>query len=118
MFRLLAGTPPDTSQDNNTVNEPPDMRELDFSRFHPLDHYPLGCWRRNKLEPIYGKTWTHVKHAWAYKWKQQLRSATTCQAGIGHRYSAGWYRDGGEWKRMPERCIWCWRRKDRAPASE
>jgi len=84
--------------------------KLDFSRFHPLDHYLWGCWRRNAWEPIYGRTWYHLKNAWQYKWSSEVRAATLCRAGIGHHYSAGWGRTGPgkeDWKRLPERCVFC-----------
>jgi hypothetical protein len=41
--------------------------KLDFSRFHPLDHRLWECWRRNREQSIYGKSWTHLKYWWMYK---------------------------------------------------
>lgn len=95
-----------------TMDTPPQIRELDFSRFHPIDHWPWGCWRRNARQPIYGRTWTHVRYAWEWKWRRQLRAATTCRLGR-HLYRAGWQRSpGGDWAPAAVRCLWCMKKDE------
>lgn len=115
MLRLLAETPPDAGEEPMSAPPPFDENtKLDFSRFHPLDHSLLGCWRRNAYQPIYGKTWYHLKTAWTYKWSSELRAATLCRAGYRHSYASGWARPwpDGEWVATPERCIWCGKDKE------
>lgn len=64
----------DGDNDDVVSNELP---KLDFSHFHPLDHWPWQsrCWSR-KVQPSYsvpfkGGPWHHVKLAWRYKWRDR-----------------------------------------------
>lgn len=71
---------------------------LDFSIFHPLDHWPgspycrtwPGGWRR------------HLKLAWEHKW----HAATLCRLGW-HKWANG--SDSTGWK--GQSCWFCWGRK-------
>jgi hypothetical protein len=106
---------PEEAASEEPMSTPPKFDEntkLDFSRFHPLDHSPLGCWRRNRFESIYGRTWHHLKIAWTYKWQGDLRAATLCRLGIRHHYGHAWHRPapGAEWERItPAHCVWCFK---------
>ena len=92
--------------------QPPDISddtELDFSRFHPMDHYWWACARRNAHEPIYGGIRVHLMYAWEFKWRQTLRRMTLCRISIGHSYSTAWkHNANGEWIQVtPRRCVYC-----------
>ena len=39
----------------------------DFSRWHPLDHRPWECWKRNKESPIYGRALVHIEYELEYR---------------------------------------------------
>lgn len=80
--------------------EIPVIRTLDFSQFHPLDHYLLECrgypggWRR------------HLGHRWDFQWKDKLRGWTLCRSGR-HKWVT-WYRDG---KLLSTVCAGCGKEK-------
>lgn len=95
------------------ARKPPDIDpdKLDFSVFHPLDHHPWQCWQRNAWQPIYGKTWTHLKYDWEFRRRGQLRAATLCRIGIGHRYGMSWKRQDDEMVEAGEHCCFCYRDK-------
>lgn len=54
---------------------------LDFSEFHPLDHWPWQrrCWSRQAQPgyelPFKGGPWHHLKLAWALHRREQLADA-------------------------------------------
>lgn len=77
---------------------PPMIRELDFSEFHPLDHWP-GCGYCRSLP---GGVRNHLALAWAYKWPDLLARRTRCRVGW-HRWVRGWR---GEVPLML--CAFCW----------
>jgi hypothetical protein len=58
--------------------------KLDFTRFHPLDHWP-GTLRCRQLP---GGTRNHLTLAWQYKWSRQLAAVTLCAIGR-HRWLTG-----------------------------
>jgi hypothetical protein len=62
-----------TSDRLDTVN----IRKLNFSQFHPLDHYPFEkrCWE------FYGGPVTHIQYGWQFKWKSDIRAHTRCRIG-------------------------------------
>jgi hypothetical protein len=67
---------------------PPRIRELDFSGFHPIDHYP-GTGRCRSLPGGFRR---HLDLAWEFKWPQQLGRATWCRIGR-HKWVDGWAKD-------------------------
>jgi hypothetical protein len=74
--------------------------ELDFSRFHPLDHRPGGA----RCRSLYGGTRNHLVMAWQFKWSARLRELTLCRLGWHERCTATSYNsDGTERKRQA-----CW----------
>lgn len=91
--------------------EPPhiDPDKLDFSQFHPLDHWPLS----KRCREHYGGFRNHVKLVWCYKWNIEgwiKEHITHCPWGR-HCYRP-WFRaaggiPGGEMKYAGRTCIWC-----------
>jgi hypothetical protein len=67
---------------------PPRIRELDFSDFHPIDHYPGTAYCRS----LPGGFRRHLSLAWEFKWPQALGRATLCRIGR-HRWVQGWVKD-------------------------
>jgi hypothetical protein len=61
--------------------------KLDFSQFHPLDHWPGSAYCRG----LYGGTWNHLKMAWEYRWSGWLAGATLCRVGR-HDVTTVWRR--------------------------
>ena len=89
--------------------------ELDFSQFHPLDHWP----GTRDCRSLYGGTRNHLKMTWDYRRKPELMAYTFCLVGW-HRWRGVWRRREGEqlskgaWKhRLPdfEACGNCARRR-------
>lgn len=76
------------------------FRELDFSQFHPLDHWPGSA----RCRSLYGGWRNHLRMAWDYKWSGDLRSHTLCRIGR-HRWGRTWTRSRGEFRS----CNDCWR---------
>jgi hypothetical protein len=64
-----------------------DADSLDFSQFHPLDHWPGSAYCRG----LYGSWRNHLKMAWGYRWRPQLRSWTLCRIGR-HDITTAWRR--------------------------
>ena len=69
--------------------EPPEIRKLDFSEFHPLDHTLLGCrgypggWRR------------HLEYRWDFTTGPALRERTLCR--LGRHRATQWWSRGKTW---------------------
>jgi hypothetical protein len=83
-----------------TEQGPPriDADKLDFSEFHPLDHWPGSAYCRS----LPGGTRNHLDMAWHYKWRGILAAETLCRIGR-HEMTTVWRRDRalidptGEW---------------------
>jgi hypothetical protein len=72
---------------------PPTIRHLDFSEFHPLDHWPAGP----RCGSLPGGWRNHLSLAWTYRWSPQLAAETLCRIGR-HRWCQGWhYGEPGTW---------------------
>ncbi|HEX4395453.1 MAG TPA: hypothetical protein VH084_28565 [Mycobacterium sp.] len=86
--------------------------QLDFSQFHPLDHWPGSAYCRG----LYGGTRNHLSMTWSYRRKDQLLAATLCKIGR-HRWRNVWEGRPGErrpWKDRPadfEACRSCGQRR-------
>lgn len=70
---------------------------LDFSMFHPSDHWP---WEPRCRE-FYGGWRYHIKIAWTYRWKPEIRwwawrpyYLIACRLGF-HSWETWWRRDKG-----------------------
>lgn len=59
--------------------------QLDFSQFHPLDHFP-GTRRCRSLP---GGTRNHLALDWQYRRMHALRAVTLCKVGR-HSWVGGW----------------------------
>lgn len=68
--------------------EPPVIRELDFSEFHPLDHWP----GTSDCRSLPGGARRHLALGWEYKWPSQAARATLCRVGW-HKWVHGWSHD-------------------------
>ena len=55
-----------------------EIKKIDFSQFHPLDHWMLT----KRCREMYGGWRTHWKYGWAFKWKDDIRRHTLCLVGI------------------------------------
>lgn len=74
-----------------------EIRELDFSMFHPLDHWPFT----RECASHYGGWRQHLHLAWEYRWKQEICSWTLCK--IGKHKPSKWTRPS-----TGETGIGCW----------
>lgn len=82
-------------------------REVD--RAHPLDHRIWQCRSRARDAPLYGRTWTHLRHRWS--------SGENGPADVWHRLMCRRGRHdfrGGQLMQLgsrpvfiERRCIWC-----------
>jgi len=74
------------------MTEPPEIRLLDFSEFHPTgDHWPFTPYCRT----FYGGGRQHIALAWEYRRRDQLLAPWhwwQCRRGH-HRMMDGWRRD-------------------------
>lgn len=68
--------------------------QLDFSQFHPLDHWPGSAYCRS----LPGGTRNHLKMTWSYRRRPMLASWTLCRIGR-HRIITARRRDSvaDEW---------------------
>lgn len=89
----------------NTMNNhpPPRPTTLDFSQFHPLDHWP---WEP-RCQSLPGGRRRHLQLAWEHKdrhWSR-IRRRSLCRLGH-HRITHAWKRKGSphEWEWEPIRC--------------
>lgn len=86
--------------------------QLDFSQFHPLDHFP-GSWYCRSLP---GGTRNHLVMDWQYRRKNQLRAHTLCKFGW-HTWQEVWARRDDDAEQVAEDRMWRpW--KHRAPDFE
>jgi hypothetical protein len=74
-----------------TPGGPPDTKRLDFSQFHPLDHYLWQC------TGYPGGHRRHLAYRWEFEWRHRLRSRTLCR--LGRHSPVQWWRryDGKSW---------------------
>jgi hypothetical protein len=87
--------------------QPPDLKNatLDFSEFHPLDHWPGSSYCRE----LPGGVRNHLDLAWQYRWSRRLAEQTKCRFGR-HDPMHGWKRDRpGEEMRESTSCFNCHR---------
>ena len=71
---------------SDEFRSPPEVegKRLDFSQFHPIgDHWPWQC------GDLPGGWRTHIKYAWAFRWKQEVHRFTKCKVGW-HRKTQYW----------------------------
>jgi hypothetical protein len=81
--------------------EPPEIRKLDFSQFHPLDHTVWEC------TGYPGGRRRHLKFRWQFVWKDKLRAMTFCRVGR-HSWAKWWDRQGN----TGLHCVSCFKDKD------
>lgn len=81
---------------------PPSFNELDFSEYHPLDHYPAT--RYCRLLP--GGTRRHLEYMWDFKWRRDLHRAFVCPWGR-HKYTKHWSRNRSGETREWRACTYC-----------
>lgn len=81
-----------------------EFRELDFSQFHPLDHWPSSprCWG------LYGSPWNHIVMTWQFRRREQVvgffrRLIGSCRRGR-HAYRI-WYTQAAD--RYTAQCVYC-----------
>ena len=65
--------------------EPPEIKSIDFSEFHPLDHSLLRC------SNYAGGRRRHLDYWWTYQGEPGLRARTLCLVGL-HRPTQVWSR--------------------------
>lgn len=66
--------------DDDELRYPPSeeqLRNLDFSEFHPLDHWPGSA----RCHEFFGGWRHHLRITWAFRRKPQLLAATRCRLG-------------------------------------
>ena len=86
-----------------------EIKHLDFSEFHPLDHWPWQrrCWS-NKLQggwetPFYGGPIHHVKLSWQFKWREQVLFRPL-HVVFGKHHFQTWHNEAKGYKTY---CIFC-----------
>lgn len=103
-----------------TPAAPPDIRRLDFSRFHPQDHRAFA--RRCRSLPGGGPR--HLRDWWDYRFEHHphiIIGRLACKALQRHEYAESWHahkatpaqRAGLERRPMYSdgaSCLWCYRR--------
>lgn len=87
------------------------VRKLDFSQFHPLDHWPfeVRCYR------FYGGPWHHLKIAWQLRRREELihwfwKHLRLCRP-LGHQWNVFYMRGRGYWAS----CLPCGADRDATP---
>lgn len=71
------------------MTQPPiDIDKIDFSRFHPIDHYPWTA----RCRSLYGGGFYHVRIWWGHIGRQYLRAWTVCRLGR-HQPVRAWRED-------------------------
>jgi hypothetical protein len=81
--------------------EPPEIKKLDFSEFHPLDHSLWEC------RDYPGGRRTHLEYRWQFQWKDKLHELTLCRVGR-HKWTE-WYGPG---KQSGVCCQSCYKDED------
>lgn len=67
---------------------PPEIRKLDFSEFHPLDHSVLRC------NGFPGGRRRHLEYRWSYQWSESVKRWTLC---VAHRHQwTTWHGRNGD----------------------
>lgn len=87
----------------------PDPEKLDFSLFHPLDHY---IWEE-RCQEFYGGPKRHIQLWWEFIGSHWLHEHTTCKLGI-HTYTQYWSRssyDSDDWS-TGFSCVYCLKERD------
>ena len=79
-----------------------DPDKLDFSQFHPIDHY----WFEPRCKELYGKRRIHFKYAWEFIHLPRLKSWTLCKVGR-HNYVQWWRHE----QPLFEACSYCSKKK-------
>ena len=82
-----------------------DPDKLDFSQWHPLDHYPLS----KRCREHYGGLRNHMKLLWDFKWDvpSKVKKVTHCFWGR-HKPGNWWKGDGtGNLVYAGKICTWC-----------
>lgn len=57
-----------------------EIKHIDFSEFHPLDHPLIEC------RGYPGGRRRHLEFSWDFIWKDRVRAQTTCRVGR-HRFT-------------------------------
>lgn len=66
-----------------------EIKELDFSIFHPLDHHPFGA----ECRAWHGGSWNHLKLTWTLRrWPQIRGIAFLLLCRINIHYEEVWWR--------------------------
>lgn len=69
------------------MSDPQEIRELDFSQAHFLDHSLWTCGSHPETQT--GGRRRHIAYAWDFLWKPQLFAWTLCRIGR-HKPVKGW----------------------------
>jgi hypothetical protein len=64
---------------------PPEIRKLDFSQFHPLDHSVFRC------RDYPGGRRRHLAYRWEFQWREHLGGWFLCPFGR-HHWGKWWTR--------------------------
>lgn len=88
-------------------NFKPDASKIDFSQWHPLDHWPFT----SRCRSFHGGGRHHIKITWEFRRKDDLHRPL-CKLGR-HRYAWIWQRDRidgvmSDWEAVL-RCRHCWK---------
>ena len=83
---------------------PPEIRRVDFSQFHPLDHRIWAC----RWYP--GGRIRHLQYLWQFKWDGNVHRNVHCRLGH-HRGGWAWRRSGPNAKAFYA-CADCWKDLD------
>lgn len=75
------------------------IKKLDFSEFHPLDHSLLEC------RDYPGGRRRHLEYSWDFKWRGQVYARTVCRLGL-HEWRE-WYDNSGSDEAVACRCYDC-----------
>lgn len=78
------------------------MTNLDFSIWHPLDHWPYS----ERCSMFYGGGYHHLKIAWQLKWSDWLAARTWCKLGR-HEFADSWRGIGVDAKYLGRVCRRC-----------
>lgn len=82
------------------LDREPNIKKLDFSQFHPLDHMPFT----SECRGYYGGGKGHFLLLWEYRWRRRIITHTLCQINH-HEWCDGWIKDKmGD--RHPVRVCW------------
>jgi hypothetical protein len=88
----------------STPKGPPNIKSLDFSQFHPLNHTVWAC------RDYPGGRRRHLTYRWDFQWRHRVRAWTLCR--VGRHDWTQWYR-GRDWAPAGVTCSAC--DKDQPP---